>query len=224
MFEPGPGYFVSALPHAANTRYPVWDQRYFLPADATSQGAFGALAVPLGSATGLKLNDSLFAVRLDTNHTLSFPFRDTGLGYKVAECSLEAFIKLGGDYRPGNRGAAKFPNNFLNLYLGFPNRQSPAATLASFATASNAPEFPVMLSFIAKATQDAKAKHTHVVSADPLKAFAAWKKAPSTPKPDCYETIVRGLANAGSDFSERMMRNHLSLFAGGLFLTAPGRP
>ncbi len=34
IFEPGPDYFVTQLPHAANPRYPSWDQRYFLPHDA----------------------------------------------------------------------------------------------------------------------------------------------------------------------------------------------
>lgn len=223
-FEPGPKYFVTPLPRAANTRYPSWDQRYFLPHDASTQGAFGALAVPLGNATGLKLNDTCFAVRLDTTDTLPFPFRDTGFGYKVAECSFGAYTGLGGDYRPEKNGAAKFPNNFLLLYLAFPGKQTPASVLAKFATASNASDFPVILSFIAQATVDAKAKKTKVVSGDPLKAFEAWKKSSSTDKPQYFDVIVQGLANAGSDFVERMMRTHPSLLSKGAILQRPTMP
>jgi hypothetical protein len=223
VFEPGPGYFVTPLPHAANPRFPTWDQRYFLPPHETAQGAFGALALPLGAATGLKLNDTLFAVRLDTDDTLAFPFRDVGFGYKVAECSLDAFIGLGGDYRPANRGAAKFPNNFLNLYLAFPNRQKPADVLAKFATASNAAELPIVLSFVAQVTQTAKAKHAHAVGGDPLTAYEAWKKSKSDSKPDSYDVIVQGLRVAGSDFVERMTKLHGGLLGKDL-LRPPTRP
>jgi hypothetical protein len=224
IFEPGPDYFVTPLPHASNTRFPSWDQRYFLPHDALGQGAFGALALPLGHATGLSLNDTVFAVRLDTNDTLAFPFRDTGFGYKVAECSLGAFTGLGGDYHPWNKGAAKFPNNFLLLYLAFPSRRTPAATLAKFATASNASDFPIMLSFIAQVTADAKAKHSKVVSGDPLTAYEAWKKSSSTTMPACYDVIVRGLSSVGSDFAQRMMQTHVSLLSKGPFLRPPTKP
>jgi hypothetical protein len=224
IFEPGPDYFVTPLPRATNTRFPSWDQRFFLPHDALAQGAFGALALPLSHATGLKLNDTVFAVRLDTNDTLAFPFRDTGFGYKVAECSLAAFTGLGGDYHPGRKGAAKFPNNFLLLYLAFPSRQTPAATLAKFATASNASDFPIMLSFIAQATADAKAKPSRVVGGDPLTAYETWKKSSSTTKPACYDVIVQGLSSAGSDFVQRIMQTHVSLLSKGPFLRPPTKP
>lgn len=224
VFEPGPEYFVTPLPHARNTRFPSWDQRFFLPNYAFAQEPFGALAVPLGNATGLHLNDTVFAVRLDTSDTLSFPFRDTGFGYKVAECSLSAFKGLGGDYHPEKAGAAKFPNDFLLLYVAFPGKQTPASTLAKFATASNAFDFPMVLSFIAQATADTKAKHSKVVSGDPLKAFETWKKSSSPVKPACYDVIVQGLSTAGSDFVQRMMRTHGSLFSKGPFLKPPTMP
>jgi hypothetical protein len=221
IFEPGPEYYVTPLPRAKNTRYPAWDQRYFLPHDALEQEAFGALAVPLGQVTGLKLNDTVFAMRLDTDDTLEFTFRDVGFGYKVAECSLKAFTGMGGDYHPEKKGAAKFPNNFLNLYLAFPGGQSPSSTLAKFATASNASDFPVILAFIAQTTQNAKGK---VVTGDPLTAYEAWKKSGSTIKPSSYDVIIQGLQSAGSDFAVRMMQSHASLLAKGPFLQPPTKP
>ena len=221
VFEPGPEYFVTPLPHARNPRFPSWDQRYFLPHDAFAQEPFGALATPLGAAASLHLNDTVFAVRLDTTDTLSFPFRDVGFGYKVAECSFAAFTGLGGVYHPENEGAAKFPNDFLLLYLAFPGGQSPASTLAKFATASNAADFPAILAFIAQATVDAKAKNSKVVSGDPLKAFETWKKSTSPVKPALLDVIVQGLSTAGSDFVQRMMQTHASK---GPFLQPPTRP
>ena len=196
VFEPGPEYFASPLPRARNPRFPAWDQRYFLPHDANTQGPFGALALPLGHVTGLKLNDTVLAVRLDTDDTLAFPFRDVGFGYKVAECSFGAFTGVGGDYHPEREGAGKFPNNFLLLYVAFPGGQSPGATLGKFATASNADEFPIILSFIAQATADAKGRHSKVVSGEPIKAYEAWKKSGSKVMPKCYDVIVKGLASA----------------------------
>jgi hypothetical protein len=195
-----------------------------LPHDAFAQTAFGALAVPLGTLTGLKLNDTCFAIRLDTTVTLPFPFRDTGFGYKVAECSFATYTGLGGDYRPEKNGAAKFPNNFLLLYLAFPGKQTPASVLAKFATASNASDFSVILAFIAQATVDAKAKKSKVVSGDPIKAFEAWKKSSSTDKPEYFDVIVQGLASAGSDFVDRMMKTHPHLLSGGLTLQPPVKP
>jgi hypothetical protein len=194
VFEPGTDYFVTPLPRAANTRYPSWDQRYFLPHDADAQTPFGALAIPLSTDTGLHLNDTIFAVRLDTADTLSFPFRDIGLGYKVAECSFAAFGGLGGNYHPEKNGAAKFPNNFLLLYLAFPGKQTPASALAKFAAASNASDFPVLLSFIAQATVDAKANKSKKVTGDPIKAFEAWKKSPGAAKPQSFDVISANLA------------------------------
>jgi hypothetical protein len=224
VFEPGPDYFVTALPHAANTRYRSWDQRYFLRHDAFVQEAFGALAVPLGSATGLRLKDTVFAVRLDTGDTLAFPFRDTGFGYKVAECSFAAFTGLGGIYHPEREGAAKFPNDFQLLYLAFPDGQTPASTLGRFASASNALDFPIILAFIAQATADAKAKGSAVVSGDPLKEFEKWKKSASTIKPGHFDVINQGLSSAGSTFVQNMMRKHPSLLLQGPYLQPPGKP
>jgi hypothetical protein len=214
VFEPGPQYFVSPVPGGTNPRYPTWDQRSFLPNDATDQTAFGAIAKPLGDATGLDLNDMVFAIRLDTNDTLAFPFRDMGYDYKVAECSFAAFTGLGGEYRPDLERAAKFPNKFLLLYLAFPGRQSPASVLARFSTASNAGDFPVLLSFLAQATVDAKARGSKSVGGDPVRAFEKWKKSPSTPMPTCYDTIVQGLAGAGSNFLKNWMQKHPSLLSG----------
>src|SRR6266568_1767942 len=213
IFEPGPDYFVTQLPHAANPRYPSWDQRYFLPHDAFAQEPFGALAIPLGHATGLHLNDTVFALRLDTGDTLAFPFRDTGFGYKVAECSFAAFTGLGGIYHPERQGAAKFPNDFLLLYLAFPNSagQTPASILAKFATASNAPDFPMILAFIAQTTAHAKAKGSKVVSGDPLKDFENWKKSPSKINLSYFDVINQGLNNAGSSFFQNFMRKHPSI-------------
>ena len=216
VFEPGSEYFVTQLPRAKNTRFPSWDQRFFLPHDAFAQEPFGALAIPLGTETGLHLNDTVFAVRLDTTDTLSFPFRDTGLGYKVAECSLAALTGLGGVYYPERQGAAKFPNDFLLLYLAFPGGQTPASTLAKFATASNASDFPIILSFIAQATADANVKHSKVVSGDPLRAFETWKKSSSTVNPMYFDVIVQGLSSAGNDFVQRMTRTHASFLSKGL--------
>jgi hypothetical protein len=223
VFEPGTDYFVTPLPHAANKRYPSWDQRYFLPTEAFAQTPFGALAIPLGKDTGLHLNDMVFAVRLDTADTLSFPFRDTGFGLKVAECSFAAYGGLGGDYHPEKNGAAKFPNSFLNLYVGFPGKQTPELALAKFATASNASDFPVLLSFIAQATVDAKTKKSHKVTGDPIKAFEAWKSSPDAPKPQYYDVIAESLPNAGTGFIDRMVRAHAAN-SQGPFLRSPTAP
>jgi len=214
VFEPGTDYFVSPVSSAGNTRYRSWDQRYYLPNDAYDQRPFGALSGGLIAETGLKLNDTVFAIRFDTGDTLSFPFRDRGNGYKVAECSFAAFTGLGGVYHPENKGAAKFPNDFLLLYLAFPGGQSPASTLSKFSTASNAAEFPIMLSFIAQATVDAKAKGKTKSVGDPIALFEAWKKSKSTVKPAQFDVIVQGLSGAGSDFVERMMRKHPNLLGG----------
>lgn len=225
IFEPGPEYFVTPLPRAANKNFPSWDQRYFLPHDGFAQDAFGALAIPLGHATGLKLNDMVFAVRLDSGATLAFPFRDVGFGYKVAECSFAAFTGLGGEYHPEREGAAKFPNNFLLLYLAFPKSvgQDPASILAKFATASNASDFPMILAFIAETTAQAKAKGSKIVNGDPLKDFEKWKKAASNTKPRHFDVISQSLTDAtGSAFAENVLRRHPSLLPQGPFLRPPG--
>jgi hypothetical protein len=214
LFEPGPQYFVSALPRRMNERFPEWDQRAFLPFQSFEPGPFGALSVPLAGETGLGRGDLVFAVRLDTGDFLSFPFRDMGKGLKVAECSFGVFMGLGGDYHPEMERAAKYPNNFLVLYLAFPGGKAPSATLAQFATASNASDFPVMLSFIAQMTMDAKAKGRSKdgnfdVTGDPLKAFEKWKKSASTDNPAPYDVVVKGLSNAGAaEFAQREIRKH----------------
>jgi len=226
VFEPGTDYFVSVLPprSGVNRRYPEWDQRHFLPTDHWAQTPFAALTVPLASDTGLSLLDKVFAVRLDTSDTLTFPFRDAGYDYKVAECSFGAFGGLGGDYHPERSGAAKFPNNFLVLYLAFPKKQNPPNVLAKFATASNASDFPVLLSFMAQAAVDAKAKGSKVIKDDPVTAFEAWKKKPSSPLPASYTVVNQSLSSAsGSDFVERMMKTHGSLLKGPQ-LTPPTMP
>ena len=108
VFEPGPEYFVTSLPKAAkNTRFPSWDQRYFLPHDAYAQQPFGAISSGLMRWTSLCLFDNIFVMRLDTDDTSSFTFLDTGHGFKVAECSLSAYTSLGGDFHPGKRGSGK---------------------------------------------------------------------------------------------------------------------
>ena len=218
IFEPGPKYFVSPLPRSSNPRYPSWDQRYFLPNDSTDQTAFGALSTPLQAATGLDLQDKCYAIRLDTNDTLEFPFRDRGFDWKVAECSFATFTGLGGEYHPELEGAAKFPNNFMLLYLAFPKQQSPGSVLSKFATSSNADDFPVLLSFIAQASLDAQAQRSKKVSGDPVKAFEKWKKTPASPKPSCYNTVVQGLSNAGSNFVQHFMKTHPNLLSGDLVL------
>ena len=206
VFEPGPDYFVSALPSAAtNPQFQAWpwDQRYFLPPDKLAQQSFGALSTGLASYTGLRLKDMVLAIRLDTGDSLAFPFLDSGNGYKVAECSFAAFTGLGGIYHPERERAAKFPNDFLLLYLAFPNSagQTPAATLANFATASNALDFPIILAFIAKMTADtnANANGKKTVTGDPLAEFAKWKKLkPELQiKPDPFDTINQSLRAAG---------------------------
>jgi hypothetical protein len=226
IFEPGPEYFVTPLPRAANKNYPSWDQRYFLPHDGFAQDPFGALAIPLGHATGVQLNDMVFAVRLDSGANLTFPFRDVGFGNKVAECSFAAFTGLGGEYHPEREGAAKFPNDFLLLYLAFPKSvgQAPASILAKFATASNADDFPMILAFIAETTAAAKAKGSRVASGDPLKDFEKWKKASSTAKPRHFDVINQSLSDAaGAQFAQDMMRRHPSLLPQGPFLRPPGK-
>ena len=226
IFEPGPEYFVSPLPRAANTNYPRWDQRYFLPHDGFSQEPFAALGRPLAHATGLHLNDMVFAVRLDSGTSLAFPFRDTGYKPAVAECSFAAFTALGGVYHPEREGAAKFPNDFLVLYLAFPKSvgQTPASILAKFATASNAFDFPMILAFIAQATVDAKARGSKVVHGDPLKNFEKWKNTASNTEPLYFDVINQSLSDAaGSPFIQSMMRKHASILPQGPFLRPPGK-
>jgi hypothetical protein len=144
----------------------------------------------------------------------------------VAECSFAAFTGLGGEYHPEREGAAKFPNNFLLLYLAFPKSvgQDPASILAKFATASNASDFPMILAFIAETTAQAKAKGSRVVNGDPLKDFENWKKASSNTKPRYFDVITQSLTDAaGSSFAENVLRRHPSLLPQGPFLRPPGK-
>jgi len=222
VFEPGPEYFVSPIRFGVNPRYPDWDQRHYLPDDVLDQTPFGALADGLKKDAGLDQGDTVFAIRLDKPHTLSFPFRDMGYGNKVAECSLAAFTGLGGEYHPENRGAAKFPNNFQLIYLTFPNKKTPKSTLEEFARASNADEFPVMLAFIAQASADATINRdgSRNVTADPIRNFENWKKARVRTKPSMQDRIVEGLAQVGITFSNNL-RKRLESALGPVTLVRP---
>jgi hypothetical protein len=191
VFEPGPGYFVSTMPTARNKDFPDWDQRYYLPPGAMIQGPYGALTVPsakypalpsLSGSTGLKLGDAIFAVRLDKVNDLIFPFRDTGYGAKVGECSVDAYVGMGGVIKYTAAGKAYYDNEFPILYLAFPNGQTPQSALAHFATASNALEFPVILGLLAKITRETpRAKkgnyNPHTVTRDPFAEFKQWQKS-----------------------------------------------
>ena len=190
ILEPGPGYFVSSMPRARNNDFPNWDQRYYLAPGTMKQGAYGALTVPhhrypsLAGSTGLKLGDAIFAVRLDKAIDLTFPFRDTGYGPKVGECSIDAFLGLGGVIKHGKAGKAYYINEFPVLYLTFPNRQTPQSALENFATASNPLDFALVLSFLAKVTVETPRlkkpgtnSYPHTVNRDPLAEFNRWKKA-----------------------------------------------
>ena len=222
QFEPGPDYFVSVLPHYANTKYPSWDQRYYLPEHAYSQVPFGALSNYLrDDDTKLALGDALFAMRLDTRDTLGFSFSDVGFDKKLAECSFTAFRSLGGEYFPERSGAAKYPNNFLLLYLAFPKKKSPAEILNEYAGATNADEFPVMLSFIAQATADAQAARSKKITAEPMVNFQNWKKAAVKTRPAMMDVVENGLEEAKSNFVAHMARKHQSILGSGPFLTPP---
>ncbi len=173
-YEPGKGYFVSQMPHAANKYYPEWDQRYFLPNNAQLQGPFAALSSGLTNGAHVVLGDTLFALRLDSGRDSSaFPFRDSaGNNYKVGECGYEAFTGLGGVLA---EKVNQSKNDFLLLYLAFPGGQTPQSVLTQFAHAPNADDFPMMLAFLAKATMDATGR-PRIVAGDPIAFFDHWKK------------------------------------------------
>jgi hypothetical protein len=213
QYEPGPGYFVSQLPGGVkNNRYPGWDQRYFLPDSQLTQGPFAALASGFQYVSGVQLGDTLFALRLDTAQTLAFPYRDSGYGWKVAECGYEAFAALGGQV-PQLVNYSR--NDFLLLYLAFPGRQTPETALTKFAKATNAEDFPVMLAFLAQATIDAKNHRTTNVSGDPLHSFQLWKKSGAPPRPQIYDTIETALRNNGfTPAAQRYLRRHPDPFLG----------
>jgi hypothetical protein len=117
QYEPGEGYFVTQMPHAANKSYPEWDQRYFLPNNALLQGPYAALSTGLATVSGVALGDTWFAFRLDSGQAAAFPFSDSGYGLKVGECGYEAFDAVGGVLA---QNINQSRNDFLLLYLAFP--------------------------------------------------------------------------------------------------------
>jgi hypothetical protein len=215
-FEPGKGkgYFVTTMPGVANPSFPAWDQRFYLPPGEVHQGPYGALTVPypgkpgipsLAKETGLQVQDSIFAMRLDKQIDLTFPFRDAGYGAKVGECSIDAYTALGGTVDNTKVGWAKYNNSFLVLYLAFPNRQTPQTALGSFAKATNALDFAVILAFMAQVTAGAKAKKlsddkwTKVPGGDALTEFKKWQKLDPDKqiRPVHFGIITRALRHAG---------------------------
>jgi hypothetical protein len=203
-YEPGPGYFVSPVP-MANKAYPEWDQRHFLPASQLTQGPYGALSTGLKGVSGVRLGDTLFALRLDNGKTLAFPYRDSGNGAKLAECGYEAFAALGGKLE---QNVNKSRNDFLLLYLAFPKRQTPEAALAKFATATNADDFPAMLAFLAQATIKAPGGGKKKVAGDPLHAYQQWKANGTPALPSIHDTIESALSDNGfTPAAQRVVRN-----------------
>jgi hypothetical protein len=229
LFEPGPGYFVTTLPGSPNNWFPIWDQRFYYPLGAADpsmgQGPYAALSTGLYRTAGLRLADRVFAIRLDTSNTADFPFRDAGYGDKLGECSMGAFIDVGGNYYPQFLGAAKFPNTFNLVYLAFPDRQTPQSVIGKFQTASNASDLVAALSFLARSTANAAfpskkdPDQSRIATDYPLSDFLAWKKA-STKLPLQYDAVLTsGLARAGGgDFVRRMIERHPKLTDGGPFL------
>jgi hypothetical protein len=212
QFEPGPGFFVSQMPHIKNTRYPDWDQRYFLPEGAILQGAYGALSSGFQQSTGVRLYDTLFALRLDTGHSLGFPYRDTAHGYKVGECSIDAFASIGGVLA---QNINKSRNDFLLVYLAFPAGQTPQSALTKFGSAANADDLLMVLSFLAQATLDAKGKEPKAVSGDPIHAFDRWKKSGLTVRPAVYDVIETSLRTAGfTPLAQRYLKRHPDAMGG----------
>jgi hypothetical protein len=226
-YEPGTGYYVSALPQRVNTAYPEWDQRAFLPPDAFAQVPYGALSTVLAGETGLDLNDIVLGVRLDSGKSLTFPFLDRGFTRAVAECSIEAFIALDGEVNWSNPNRSN--NNWEVLYLAFPRSagQTADTMLAKFASAANADDFPMMLAFIAQATVDARKARSRTVSTDPLSNYERWKRSQATKSPAAAPAtlamVSQSLTQAGfSPFAQRLAKK----FPGALgqALTPPTRP
>ncbi len=154
----------------------------------------------------------MFALRLDTAQTLAFPYRDSGNGWKVAECGYEAFAALGGVLQ---QNVNRSRNDFLLLYLAFPKRQTPEAALTKFAKATNAGDFPVMLAFLAQATTDAKSQSKKSVTGDPLHSYQLWKKNGTPPRPTICDTIETASRNNGfTPAAQRYVRNHPDAFVG----------
>ncbi len=233
-FEPGPGYYVTGFPLPINLLYPRWDQRAYLPVSADHQPPFAALSWGLEQAAArVTLGDMVFAVRLDGGQTLAMPFRDRGGkgGQKLGECSVEAFTALGG-VLAANINAS--PNAFMVSFLALAGSagDSQAAVLAKFASATNADDFPVLLSFIARTTVNATAgARTRPISVggDPVHDFERWKKSQGTGAPTAlpaqYAVINQALTDAGfSPFAQRTMRKHPGMAGGGPWLTPPTKP
>jgi hypothetical protein len=208
-FEPGPGYYVSPISAGfsagSSKKFPKWDQRYYLPEDVVGsndpvQAPFGALSSGLKNAGGVHMLDQVFAINRDTGVSLAFPFMDGAYGNKVGECSLSAFLKLGGQEvflkRHGKKTTEKDRRHWNNskfelLYIAFPRSQSPRQALRSFGTASNADEFPILMSFLAGTRG----------SGDAVSAFKRWQESTLAPKPKPlhFDTIDRALRAGGFD-------------------------
>jgi hypothetical protein len=218
-FEPGENYFVSQMPHMANRAYPEWDQRYFLPPGEILQGPYAALSSGFARLTGIDFGDTLFALRLDSGQTAAFPFRDSGYGWKVAECGYEAFAAVGGVVAQQVNNSV---NDFLLLYLAFPGKLTPQAVLTQFGTATNAEDFPSILAFLAQATMDAKG-HSKRVGGDPLDSYEKWKKRGTPTRPAIYDTIVTALSNNGfNPAGQKYLQRHPDAVGGrGPYLTGP---
>jgi hypothetical protein len=225
VYEPGTGYYVSAFPRRVNTAFPDWDQRSFMPAGSTAQVPNAALSTVLEKASSLHLNDMVLGLRLDSGASLAFPFLDRGFKPKVGECSIGAFVGLGGVVADNpNRSQ----NDWLVLYLAFAQSagQSADAMLTRFASAANADDFPVMLAFVAQTTLDAKNARKKAVPGDPVKDFERWKKSQGTAAPaalpSTFATVDQSLRNAGfSPFAQRVLKKHPGLVPQGPFLRAP---
>jgi hypothetical protein len=191
-YEPGPGYYVSPITKGSNAKFKTWDQRYWLPPNVVAsndpvQPPFGALSSGLRQVSGVVMGDQVLAIKRDTGTSLAFPFMDGAYGNKVAECSLSAFLKLGGkeiDRRHWNN------NKFELLYLAFPHSQSPSQALSNFASATNASEFPLLLAFLAGARG----------GADAVAKFKRWQELDTNdekPKPPYLDVIEPALRVAG---------------------------
>jgi hypothetical protein len=227
-FEPGPGYYVSAFPRPVNKVFPDWDQRAYLPLDSKTQVPYASISTKLEGVTRVRLFDQVLGIRLDSGASLTMPFLDHGLEYKVGECSMEAFEGLGGTLAADPN---KSRNDFLILYLAFARSatQSPDSMLMRFAAAPNADDLPVMLAFIAQATLDTKTKREKKVTADPVTNFQRWKASQGTRSPgvlpSTFAVVDQALSNSGfSPFTQRMLKRHPSLLGGGPWLTPPEKP
>jgi hypothetical protein len=250
-FEPGPGFYVSPipgylvtrLPAIKNQEYPDWDQRAYSAFDPFAGRPYGALSRLLDKRFDrynavkmpFALRDKIFAIRLDTGHTLEFPFLDSGNSEpKVAECSLEAFILLGAKLLPSmypNYPSNPNPEKFPILYLAFADSAIAPLRyfLAQLADTSNAADFPAMLAFLAQATADGMAAKKNSPKGEPIDEFEKWKKQdPKTRvKPRLYDLINQKLSEvaSGPSFTQRVLQRHPSLVGGsGPYLTPPSVP